>query len=82
LHAAFLASLLKVHEGGGGGGASIVIPATKFEDTFSAYLTMMNGLESLFKLGVEGVDTGPFSTCPFCTKDFTDLEGRAHALRR
>ena len=45
------------------------LPASKFEDTFCAYLTMEHELDSLPNLGVPvvpGVDTGPFSNCPVC----------------
>lgn len=39
---------------------------SKFSTAFSAYLTMEHEIGSLFNLGVEGVDTGPFCNCPIC----------------
>ena len=41
--------------------------ASKFEDTFCAFLTMEHEMESLSSLGVRGTCTSAFGRCPICS---------------
>ena len=68
MHAAFLASLSRVHTGWEG--ASKDITAAQFNDTFCAFLMVDHELESLNYLGVKCVDLGPFGNCPICSQGY------------
>lgn len=61
---AFIRGLSKEHQYWTGEAKELIV--SKFSSTFSAYLTVEHELEGLYRLGVEGVDTGPFGNCPIC----------------
>lgn len=61
---AYLESLSKGHEYWSG--ISKSIKAHQFVSSFCGFLTMYTGLDSLSSLGVEGIDSGPFSDCGVC----------------
>ena len=71
---AFLESLSVVH--GYWHGDSKDIQASKFENTFCAFLTIEHELDSLNNLGVAVKDSeGPFSSCPICAPGPGGKEG-------